>query len=119
MPRVSEAIRLQPFDEENSRLKKRKCRTKRQLATLRKPTEIISGPDECWATDFVHGNLANVRAIRILSIINLWDRTCPKLEDAFSQTGQSVIATLSALKDQGGLPERYARIMDWSSDATR
>lgn len=84
----------------------RKCRTKKQVATPRKPAEIISGPDECWAMDFVHDNLANGRAIRILSIIDLWDRTCPKLEVGFSQTGQSVIAALNTLKDQGGLPRK-------------
>ena len=84
----------------------RKCRTKKRAAMPRKPAEIISGPYECWAMDFVHDNLSNGRAIRILTIVDLWDRTCPKLAVGFSQTGQSVIATLNALKEQEGLPRK-------------
>ena len=84
----------------------RKCRTKKRAAMPRKPTEVISGPYERWAMDFVHDNLSNGRAIRILTIVDLWDRTCPKLAVGFSQTGQSVIATLNALKEQEGLPRK-------------
>lgn len=84
----------------------RKCRTKKRAVMSRKPAEMISGPDECWAMDFVHDNLANGRSIRILSIIDLWDRKCPGLTVGFSQTGQSVIATLDSLKKQACLPRK-------------
>ena len=50
--------------------------------------------------------IANGRAIRILSIVDLWDRTYRKLAVGFSQTGQSVITTLNALKEQVGLPKK-------------
>lgn len=56
--------------------------------------------------DFTHDNLANGRGIRILSIIDMWDRTCPKLTLGFSQTGQNMIFTLNALKEQVGLPRK-------------
>ena len=54
-----------------------KCRTRKRVSTPRRPAEIISGPGECWAMDFVHDNLADGRAIRILTIIDLWGRFCP------------------------------------------
>ena len=92
------------YREEHLALKK--CTTKKQAVSPRKPAEIVNGPYECWAMDFVHDNLANGRKIRILSIVDLWDRTCPKLAVGFSQTGQSVIATLNALKEQGCLPRK-------------
>ena len=84
----------------------RKCRTRKRVSAPRRPAEITSGPGECWAMDFVHDNLADGRAIRILTIIDLWDRTCPRLSVGFSQTGQSVIATLNSLKEQEGLPRK-------------
>ena len=34
----------------------------------------------------------------------MWDRTCPKFAVGFSQTWQSVIGTLNALKEQAALP---------------
>ena len=55
---------------------------------------------------FLADNLADGRTIRILSIIDLWDRICPKFAVGFSQTGQSVIGTLNALKEQAALPRK-------------
>lgn len=84
----------------------RKSKPKKEIAKARKPAEIVGGPEECWAMDFVHDNLANGRSIRILSIVDLWDRSCPALTVGFSQTGQNVIRTLDLLKDKGHLPKR-------------
>lgn len=54
--------------------------------------------------DFVHDNLADGRAIRILSIVDLWDRSCQALPVGCSQTGQRVVNALNALKERGRLP---------------
>ncbi len=90
------------YREEKLALRKHKI--KKHPVSLRRPTEIINGPDECWAMDFVHDNLADGRAIRILSIIDLWDRRCPALTAGFCQTGQRVVNILESLKEKGKLP---------------
>lgn len=91
------------YSEEHLALRKRK--SKKQAASARKQPELPKRPEVCWAMDFVHDNLEDGRAIRILSIVDIWDRTCPMLTVEFSQTGQRVINTLEALKAHGRLPQ--------------
>ncbi len=62
------------------------------------------GPEECWAMDFAHDSLADGRYIRILSVIDLWDRRGPVLTVGFSQIGQGVVNVLNDLKAHGLLP---------------
>ena len=54
------------YREEKLALRKQK--TKKHSVSPRRPVEVISGPDECWAMDFIHDNLADGRAIRILLV---------------------------------------------------
>ena len=82
----------------------RKWKTKKKISSPRRPEKFVTGPEECWAMDFVHDNLADGRPIRILSIIDLWDRTCPMLTVEFSQSGQRVVNTLATLKGRGRIP---------------
>lgn len=86
------------------RLSLRQRRKKQRTTEPRKPEETVSGPSECLAMDFVHDKLADGRSIRILSLIDLWDRTCPMLTVGFSQSGQGVINTLNRLAEQGRMP---------------
>lgn len=82
----------------------RKCGKKQHSRILRKPAIIVSGPGECLAMDFVHDSLADGRTIRILSMIDLWDRSCPILTVGFSQSGQGIINALDTLVEQGRMP---------------
>lgn len=90
------------YREENLSL--RRPRKKHRVAESRKQEENASGPGECLAMDFVHDNLADGRTIRILSLIDLWDRSCPMLRVGFSQSGQGVISALNRLEELGRLP---------------
>ena len=54
--------------------------------------------------DFVHDNLADGRTIRILSMIDLWDCSCPILAVGFSQSGQGVVNALNRLAGQVRMP---------------
>ena len=82
----------------------RRSRKKHRTAERRKPEETISVPGECLAMDFVHDSLADGRTIRILSLIDLWDRSCPMLTVGFSQSGQGVINALNRLVELGLMP---------------
>lgn len=86
------------------KLSLRKHKKKHQATSSRKPDDPVDGPLQCLAMDFVHDNLADGRSIRILSMIDLWDRSCPVLAVSFSQTGQRVVNVLNLLMKQGRMP---------------
>ena len=62
------------------------------------------GPDEQWGMDFVSDSLLSGRRIRILTILDLWDRSNPALEVDLSLSGQRVVQVLERLRLQGRLP---------------
>lgn len=62
------------------------------------------GPNEQWGMDFVSDSLASGRRIRILTILDLWDRSNPALEVDMSLSGQRVVQVLERLRLQGRLP---------------
>ena len=95
------------YREEKLSLRKRK--KKHQAISSRKPDDPVAGPRECLAMDFVHDNLADGRTIRILSMIDLWDRSCPILAVGFSQTGQGVVNALKPACKAGPHAAHVAR----------
>jgi putative transposase len=61
--------------------------------------------DEQWSMDFLSDALMDGRRIRILTIVDLWDRNSPALEVDVSLPGQRVVRTLERLRLQGCLPQ--------------
>ena len=86
------SLRLRP-------MKKRPC-------VLRSCQPAPMGPDEQWGMDFVSDSLESGRRIRILTILDLWDRSTPALEVDISLSGQRVVQVLERLRLQGRLPRR-------------
>lgn len=66
------------YREETLSLRLRPKR-KRQ-SHLRVVQPAPTGPNEQWAMDFVSDSLDNGRRLKVLTIIDLWDRRCPRLE---------------------------------------
>jgi putative transposase len=60
--------------------------------------------DEQWAMDFLSDALINGRRIRILTVMDLWDRSSPALEADISLSGSRVVRVLEQLRLQGRLP---------------
>ncbi len=90
------------YREENLslRLKKRKKRPSHLRV-------VQPGPqcaNEQWSMDFMGDSLMNGRRIRILTIVDLWDRSSPALEVDFSLPGQRVVRILERLRLQGRMP---------------
>lgn len=75
---------------------------KRRSTALRPPH--AGGPDEQRGMDFVSDNLMSGRRIRILTILDLWDRSNPVLEADISLSGQRVVQVLERLRRKGHLP---------------
>ena len=82
------------------RLKKRKKRP----SHARVPQVGPLCRDEQWGMDFLSDALMDGRRIRILTIVDLWDRSSPALEVDVSLPGQRVVGLLERLRRHGRLP---------------
>ncbi|OXJ07806.1 IS3 family transposase [Burkholderia sp. HI2500] len=82
------------------RLKRRKKRPRHLRVVMPTP----NGADESWAMDFVADALVYGRHIRMLTIIDAWNRECPHIEVDFSLTGVRVARVLKQLRQRGRCP---------------
>jgi len=62
-------------------------------------------PNEVWAMDFVHDQLATGHKLRILTVIDTFSRYAPAIDPRFSYRGEDVVATLDRICVQIGYPE--------------
>jgi len=67
-----------PYREEGLSLRKR--RRKKRPSHLRVVMPVPDGADQSWAMDFVSDALVNGRRMRMLTIIDAWNRECPRIE---------------------------------------
>ena len=77
-------------EELSLRLKKRNKRP----SHVRVPQVGPLCRDEQWSMDFLSDALLDGRRIRILTIVDVWDRSSPALEVDISLPGQRVVRTL-------------------------
>lgn len=62
-------------------------------------------PNNVWAMDFVHDQLATGRKIRILTVVDTFSRYVPVLDARFSYKGEDVVATLDRICRKTGYPK--------------
>lgn len=67
---------------------------RRVKAKLREDRCAATRPNEIWAMDFVHDQLATGRKIRILTVVDTFSRFSPTLDVRFSYRGEDVVQTL-------------------------
>ena len=65
---------------------------------------IVTGPNQEWAMDFVHDQLATGQRIRTLTIIDSFTRECLGLEVDTSLPSVRVIRALEQIAERRGLP---------------
>ena len=91
---------------------------RRVKAKLREDrTEAVS-PNDVWAMDFVHDQLATGRKIRMLTIVDTYSRYAPVPDPRFSYRGEDVVATLERVCNQIGYP-RTIRVDQGSEFVSR
>ena len=90
------------YREEQLSLRLRK--RKKRLSHLRVAQPGPCGPDEQWSMDFMSDALMNGRRIRLLTIVDMWNRVSPAVEVDVSLPGQRVVRVLERLRLQGRLP---------------
>jgi len=82
-----------------------KAPKRRVKAKLREDRAEAAGPNDVWAMDFVHDQLATGRKIRVLTVVDTFSRYVPALDARFSYRGEDVVATLEQVCSQIGYPK--------------
>ena len=77
---------------------------RRVKAKLREDRAEAVGPNDVWAMDFVHDQLAMGRKIRVLTVVDTYSRYVPVLDPRFSYRGEDVVTALDRICRQIGYP---------------
>jgi len=91
------------YHQEGLSLRQRRRRKRPSLLLLVRPGP--TGANQHWAMDFVSDSLADGRHMRVLTVVDLWDRRSSCLETDRSITGERVARRLDALRLQGQCPQ--------------
>jgi len=78
---------------------------RRVKAKLREGREEAVRPNEVWAMDFVHDQLATGRKIRVLTVVDTFSRYVPVLEPRFSYRAEDVVRALEQVCPKIGYPK--------------
>ena len=78
---------------------------RRVKAKLRDDRAEAVGPNDVWAMDFVHDQLALGKKLRILTVVDTFSRYSPVLDVRFRYRGENVVATLDRVCAQIGYPK--------------
>jgi putative transposase len=78
---------------------------RRVKAKLREDRRSATQPNETWAMDFVHDQLATGRKLRVLTIIDTFSRFSPAIEPRFNFRGPDVVEVLEEVGRQIGFPK--------------
>lgn len=82
-----------------------KCKRRKRAILHRGPAPVPTGPNQCWAMDFVHDQLLDGRKIRVLTVIDKWSRESVLLEVDHAMSGTSVVAAFERLAKRRALPK--------------
>ena len=80
---------------------------RRVKAKLREDRAEAVGPNDVWAMDFVHDQLATGRKIRVLTVVDTFSRYSPVLDPRFSYRGEDVVRTLERVCGSDRLSEDH------------
>jgi putative transposase len=77
---------------------------RRVKAKLREDRAPATRPNDVWAMDFVHDQLATGRKIRVLTVVDTFSRFSPVVDPRFSYRAEHVVATLERVCAKVGYP---------------
>jgi len=86
-------------------LLRHKTPKRRVKAKLRDDRAVAVGPNDVWAMDFVHDQLATGKKLRVLTIVDTFSRYVPVLDVRYSYRGEDVVATLDRVCRTVGYPK--------------
>jgi putative transposase len=77
---------------------------RRVKAKLREDRCPASQPNETWAMDFVHDQLALGNKIRVLTVVDIFSKFSPIIDPRFSYRAEDVVLTLEKVCGEVGYP---------------
>lgn len=78
---------------------------RRVKAKLREDRSPASTPNETWAMDFVHDQLAMGKKIRVLTVVDIFSKFSPVVDPRFSYRAEDVVMTLEKVCGKIGYPK--------------
>lgn len=78
---------------------------RRVKAKLRDDRKEATQPNETWAMDFVHDQLATGKKIRVLTVVDIFSRYSPVIDPRFSYRAEDVVNTLQKVCAKVGYPK--------------
>jgi putative transposase len=82
-----------------------KAPKRRVKAKLRADRAPATRPNDVWAMDFVHDQLATGKKIRVLTVVDTLSRFSPVIDPKFSYRAEDVVATLERVCAAVGYPQ--------------
>ena len=77
---------------------------RRVKAKLREDRKAATGPNQTWAMDFVHDQLATGRKLRVLTVVDIFSRFSPAIDPRFTYRGEDVVRILEQVCAGVGYP---------------
>jgi putative transposase len=78
---------------------------RRVRAKLRDDRRPATQPNETWAMDFVHDQLATGKKIRVLTVVDTFSRFSPVIDPRFSYRAENVVQSLERVCEIVGYPK--------------
>ncbi len=78
---------------------------RRVKAKLREDRCPASGPNQTWAMDFVHDQLAMGKKLRVLTVVDIFSKFSPVIDPRFSYRAEDVVVTLERVCGEIGYPK--------------
>lgn len=78
---------------------------RRVKAKLREDRCPALHPNQTWAMDFVHDQLAMGKKIRVLTVVDIFSKFSPAIDPRFSYRAEDVVRTLERVCGQVGYPK--------------
>jgi putative transposase len=91
---------------------------RRVKAKLREDRQAAVGPNDIWAMDFVHDQLATGKKLRILTVVDIFSRYSPVIDPRFCYRGEDVVQVLERTCIEIGYP-RTIRVDQGSEFVSR
>ena len=78
---------------------------RRVKAKLREDRSPASQPNQTWAMDFVHDQLAIGSKVRVLTVVDIFSKFSPVIDPRFNYRSEDVVRTLERICGEVGYPK--------------